>query len=175
ESRETVGFIAPAESAACARAATANATALGIAHREGPGEVVTGASALPLALWGAVGPSGNATRLSLGGRFGSRLCRRCKSSVRDPPASAKRGERFCAHSPRRARRLTPNDRPKDNPLHSRRYAASSLRSSRFLLNRPQPWRARDDPRNGARTSRQQKEDGQRDLPPQRVVCRRLVR
>src|SRR5260370_35738800 len=58
ESRETVGFIAPAESAACAQAATASATALGIAYREGPGEVFTGALALPLALGGQWGLRG---------------------------------------------------------------------------------------------------------------------
>jgi len=151
ESRETVGFVAPAESAACAQAATASATAVGIVYREGPGEVFTGALALPLALWGAVGPSGNATRLSLGERFGSR---RCKSSVRDPPARAKCGERLCAHSPRRGGGLTRNDGPKDNPLHSRRYAARAIAEFALLLNRPQTWRTRDDARNGARASRQ---------------------
>src|SRR6266436_7197611 len=57
ESRETVGFIAPAESAACAPAATASATA-GIVYREGPGEVFTGALALPLALGGQWGLRG---------------------------------------------------------------------------------------------------------------------
>jgi hypothetical protein len=50
----------------------ASATALRIAHKEGPGEVFTGALALPWALWGAVGPFGNATRLSFGERFSSR-------------------------------------------------------------------------------------------------------
>src|SRR5260221_800644 len=58
ESRETVGFIAPAESTACAQAATASATALGIAYREGPGEVFIGALALPLALGGQWGLRG---------------------------------------------------------------------------------------------------------------------
>src|ERR1700730_15142487 len=36
ESRETVGFVAPAESGAGARAATASATALGIVYRKAP-------------------------------------------------------------------------------------------------------------------------------------------
>src|SRR6266446_2510742 len=58
EWRETVGSIAPVESAACAQASTASATALGVVYREGPGEVFTGALALPLALGGQWGLRG---------------------------------------------------------------------------------------------------------------------
>jgi hypothetical protein len=47
ESRETVGFYR-----------AASATALGIVYREGPGEVFTGALALPLALGGQWGLRG---------------------------------------------------------------------------------------------------------------------
>src|SRR5215813_3282577 len=56
-----------------------------------------------------------------------------------------------------------------------RHAASPLRRSSLSLNRPQTRRTRDDARHGVRASRQQKENDQRHLSPQRVVCRRLVR
>src|SRR6516225_3373985 len=151
ESRETVGFVAPAESAACTQAATASATALGIVYREGPGEVFTGALALPLALggqWGLPGtPQGYRSASGLVPADVSR-------SFATATVSAKRGERLCAHSPRRDGGLTRNDGPKDNPLHSRSYAARAIAEFALLLNRPRPWRARDDARNGTRASRQ---------------------
>ena len=150
ESRETVGFIAPAESAARAPAATASATALGIVHREGPGEVFTGALALPLALGGQWGLRGTPQ----GYRSASGLVPGVNRAFATRQQAQGAAVGFCAHWPCRDGGLTRNDGPKDNPLRSRRYAARAIAEFALLLNRPQTWRTRDDARNGARASRQ---------------------
>src|SRR5262245_30423916 len=92
-----------------------------------------------------------------------------------PPPSAQSTSGLCAVRHARAGGLTRNDGPKDNPRHSREARRLAIAKIELLLNRPQTRRTRDDARHGARASRQQKENDQRNLSPQRVVCRRLVR